>query len=65
MGDDAERQRAYRDRKRGRPPRQPKPCGTWAAAQRHRRRGEQVCGACETAEKRHNAEQYEKRKGAT
>lgn len=47
----ADRQRAYRNRKRGGPPRQPNPCGTRAAAARHRRRGEPVCILCLEAER--------------
>jgi hypothetical protein len=58
----AESQRAYRDRLRGGPPRQPKPCGTWAAVIRHWRRGEPLDTACEAARTAHNREQYAKRK---
>jgi hypothetical protein len=43
--------RRYRDRKRGGPPRTPQPCGTRAAATRHRRRGEPLCDACIAAER--------------
>lgn len=45
----AERQRAYRDRLRGGPPREPEPCGTVAAARRHQRAGEQLDDACRDA----------------
>lgn len=45
---DAQRAREYRDRKRGKPPRQLQPCGTYAAAVRHRRHGETVCDLCRT-----------------
>jgi hypothetical protein len=43
--------RAYRDRKRGGPPRTPAPCGTPAAAKRHRRHGEPLCAPCVAAER--------------
>jgi hypothetical protein len=43
--------RRYRDRKRGKPPRTPLPCGTRAAATRHRRKGEPLCDACREAER--------------
>ncbi len=37
----------YRDRKRGGPPRELKPCGSGSAAyKRHKDRGEPVCDAC-------------------
>lgn len=49
-GSDAEYARRYRDKKRGRPPRQPQPCGTRAAATRHRRNHEPLCDACKDAE---------------
>ena len=42
---DAERARRYRDRQRGGPPRELKPCGTRAAKVRHRRKGEE-CVVC-------------------
>ncbi len=42
----AKRSRAYRDRKRGDPPRTLAPCGTTAAYARHLRHGEQPCDAC-------------------
>ncbi|MCT1608005.1 hypothetical protein M3B43_11905 [Nesterenkonia massiliensis] len=34
-------------------PRELKPCGTRAAAQRHRRKGEEVCPDCKAAEREH------------
>ncbi|WP_300345488.1 hypothetical protein [Nesterenkonia sp.] len=34
-------------------PRELKPCGTRAAAQRHRRHGEEVCPDCKAAEREH------------
>lgn len=46
---DAQRAREYRDRKRGKPPRQLQPCGTYAAAVRHRRHGDPVCDLCRVA----------------
>lgn len=42
---DAERARRYRDRLRGGPPRELKPCGTRAAKVRHQRHGE-TCATC-------------------
>lgn len=45
----AEYQRAWRDRKRGGPPRKPKACGTFAAYRRHIRNGEPVDDACREA----------------
>lgn len=47
----AERARDYRNRRRGAPPRPLAPCGTRAAAARHRRNGEPVCPACQQAER--------------
>lgn len=58
----ADKQRAYRDRKRGGPPREPQPCGTLAAVRRHKRKGEPLDDACREA---YNAEQrrlYHQRK---
>ena len=46
---DADYARTYRDRKRGRPARTLKPCGTYAASMRHRRAGEPLCPACKRA----------------
>lgn len=45
----AERQRRYRDRVRGGPPRQLQPCGTTAAYARHIRHGETPDQACKDA----------------
>ena len=59
----AEHQRAYRDRKRGGPPRVPKPHGTVAAYRRHQRAGEEPCAACRVAWSVYQHELYEKRKG--
>ena len=47
---DAERARAYRDRKRGRAT-SLAPCGTRAAAARHRRGGEPLDERCKQAER--------------
>jgi len=49
MPSNAERSRAYRDRKRGGPPRTPAPCGTPAAYRRHVNAGEDACDACRAA----------------
>jgi hypothetical protein len=54
---DAERAKAYRDRKRGAPPRQPEPCGTLAAVRRHERAGVKPADmdtACRAALREHN-----------
>ena len=57
----AEKQQAYRIRN-GAVPRGPlKPCGTTAAARRHRRRGEPVCDLCREAD-RVAAEAYNARR---
>ena len=58
----AESQRAYRDRIRGGPPREPKPHGTVAAYRRHQRAGEQPCEPCRQAWSVFQREQYLKRK---
>lgn len=42
----AEVQRAYRDKLRGGPPREPEPCPSVAAARRHQRAGEEMCSGC-------------------
>lgn len=47
----ADASRRYRDKRRGRPARQPEPCPSRAAAIRHRRRGEEVCDDCKQAER--------------
>ena len=62
MTSPAERSRAYRDRKRGTPPRTPAPCGTIAAYARHLRNGEQPCDACRKANAERHRELYRKRK---
>lgn len=49
----ADKQRAYRERKRGGPPRPLEPCGTLAAYRRHKRHGEPIDAACRDA---YNAE---------
>lgn len=43
-------------------PRHIQPCGTHAAYNRHRAKGEPVDLACEVAERQHNAERYQQRK---
>jgi hypothetical protein len=43
---EAERAKAYRDRLRGSEPRSLLPCGTYAAAKRHRRKNEPLDRAC-------------------
>lgn len=49
MASDAERMRRYRARLRGGPVRTPQPCGTYAAARRHERRGEPLDELCHQA----------------
>ena len=63
MSTPAERSRAYRDRKRGTPPRTPKPHGTMAAYRRHERAQEAPCQACKAAHAEHQRALYAKRKG--
>jgi len=46
-----EHAKRWRDKQRGGPPREPAPCGTRAAAARHRRRGEPLDAACVEAER--------------
>jgi hypothetical protein len=53
----------YRDRQRGGPPRVLQPCGTYAAAKRHQRRGEPLCEPCRAALADHQRAMYLKRKG--
>ena len=50
----AERQKAYRDRKRGGPPPELQQCGTRAAAERHRRAHEPLCDDCAAAEREYH-----------
>jgi len=59
---EAERQRAWRDRQRGTPPRDPKPCGTVAAARRHQRAGEPFCEPCRIAWNAHQVDMYHRKK---
>jgi len=54
--------KARRDKARGGPPRLPKPCGTVAAAQRHKRNNETPCDLCTEAMRKHQAEMYQQRK---
>ena len=58
----AERSRAYRDRKRGGAPRQPKPHGTMAAYRRHERAQEPPCQACKQAHAEYQRAMYANRK---
>ena len=51
----AEIQKAYRDRRRGAPPRQLEPCGTLAAWRRHQRHGEAPCPPCVEARRAYDA----------
>lgn len=62
MGD-AEKQRAYRDRQRGGPPREPAPHGSLGAMRRHERAGEALCDECAEFRSKRNRANYEKRKG--
>ena len=62
MSTPAERSRAYRDRKRGTPPRDPKPHGTMAAYRRHERAQEQPCQACNAAHAEYQRALYANRK---
>lgn len=59
----ADKQRAYRDRLRGGPPRAPAPCGTLAAFRRHQRHGEPIDAACREAYNAAQREYYHQRKG--
>lgn len=60
---DQERSRyaKYRDRKRGGPPRQPKPHGTYAGFRRHKRRGEEPCAECYQAWLDYQAQMFRNR----
>lgn len=60
----AEKQKAYRDRKRGGPPRAPAPCGTLAAYRRHQRHSEPVDAACREAYNASQRAMYAARKRA-
>lgn len=52
----------YRDEQRGGPPRRLKPCGTYPAAMRHKRYGEDLDPACAQALADHQHQMYLKRK---
>ena len=54
--------KARRALKRGGPARVPKPCGTVAAAQRHKRASEPMCVDCSEAWRQHQADNYQARK---
>lgn len=58
----AERAKAYRDRVRGGEPRALSPCGTYAAAKRHRRKNEPLDRACLDALAEYQREFYAARK---
>jgi hypothetical protein len=58
----ADKQREYRDRLRGGPPRVPAPCGTLAAFRRHQRHNEPIDAACREAYNAAHREMYRKRK---
>ena len=57
-------QRHYmRELRRGQPkPRRLKPCGTWAAASRHRAKGESLDFACRVAEANYQQQRRDKKK---
>ncbi len=58
----AERQRNYRDRKRGAPPPPLVACGHVAAYKRHLRHGETPCDACRAAWAAWHRDRYQRRK---
>ena len=58
---DAERSRLYRERKGAIPRGDLQPCGTAAAAKRHKRAGEPMCVPCKVAWDRYNRE-YQRRR---
>ena len=58
----AERSWAYRNRKRGGAPREPKPHGTMAAYRRHERAQEPPCQACKQAHAEYQRALYANRK---
>lgn len=60
--EEARRLREYRAKKRGGPPREPKPHGTSAAALRHARAREPQCELCAPVWADYQHEQHEKRK---
>lgn len=64
MSTPAERSRAYRDRKRGGPPRKLLPHGTIAAYRRHERAGEEPCTRCRKAHARYQADLYARRRSS-
>lgn len=59
----ADRQRNYRNRKRGAPPRAPLPCGTIAAYRRHQRAHEPPCQPCRDVWAAWQRANYQRRKG--
>ena len=52
----------YETKHGGRRPRKLQPCGTNAAAMRHRRKNEPLCFACQVAQARDRNERYNQRK---
>ena len=58
----ADKQRAYRDRLRGGPARQPAPCGTLAAFRRHQRHNEPIDDLCRAAYNAAHRAMYKARK---
>lgn len=58
---DAQRAREYRARNGATPRGELKPCGTVAAARRHQRAEEPLCGPCRLALAAYQHEQYRKR----
>lgn len=67
MAKKKEPERSYwakrRDDVRGGPPREPKPCGTIAAARRHQRAKEPMCEPCAVEWKAHQHAMYQQRAG--
>lgn len=57
----AEKQKAYRDRKRGSAPRELSPCGTRNAAERHRYNDEPLCQECMEAEREYMRDRQRER----
>lgn len=57
----ADHQRNYRDRLRGAPARKAKPHGTFAAARRHQKAGEEMCEPCAAAYRAYHRAAYRKR----
>lgn len=62
---DAERARAYRARKGAKTREELAPCGTYAAARRHERKGEPIDEACAAALAAHQREMRAQRTSST